>query len=197
MIAPANAITMTATFTGGYRGFFFDDEGSVHEPNIDAIANAGITKGCNPPANDMFCPGRRVTRGQMAAFLRRLLALPDAGVDYFTDDGGSTFEGDINALTAAGIGFGCTTTRFCPSGYLSRGEMAEFMVRAFDFDNPASTDFFIDDTGSPFETSINALRANNITLGCNQTASNRFCPSSTLIRAQMASFLARALGIAS
>ena len=35
------------------------------------LADAGITKGCNPPANDRFCPDDRVTRGQMAAFLNR------------------------------------------------------------------------------------------------------------------------------
>ncbi|MDH4117662.1 MAG: hypothetical protein OEW30_09755, partial [Acidimicrobiia bacterium] len=37
-------------------GSFSDDEGSVHEGDIEAIAAAGITKGCNPPANDRFCP---------------------------------------------------------------------------------------------------------------------------------------------
>jgi hypothetical protein len=31
-----------------------------------------VTKGCNPPANDKYCPGTTVTREQMAAFMRRL-----------------------------------------------------------------------------------------------------------------------------
>jgi hypothetical protein len=31
-----------------------------------------ITKGCNPPANDHYCPDNNVTRGQMAAFMQRL-----------------------------------------------------------------------------------------------------------------------------
>ena len=36
-----------------------------------AASTAGVTRGCNPPVNDRFCPGSNVTRGQMAAFLHR------------------------------------------------------------------------------------------------------------------------------
>lgn len=35
------------------------------------LAGAGVTLGCNPPTNDNFCPADNVTRGQMAAFLKR------------------------------------------------------------------------------------------------------------------------------
>jgi hypothetical protein len=52
---------------------FTDDNGSVFEANIEMLAAAGITKGCNPPVNDRFCPNDYVTRGQMAAFLQRAL----------------------------------------------------------------------------------------------------------------------------
>lgn len=41
----------------------------------DAIAwmkDNGVTVGCNPPANTNYCPEDNVTRGQMAAFMRRL-----------------------------------------------------------------------------------------------------------------------------
>ena len=52
---------------------FTDDDDSVFESPIEALAAAGVTRGCNPPANDRFCPGTSVTRGQMAAFLHRAL----------------------------------------------------------------------------------------------------------------------------
>jgi hypothetical protein len=52
---------------------FVDDDGSVFEVNIAKLAAAGITRGCNPPTNDRFCPDASVTRGQMAAFLHRAL----------------------------------------------------------------------------------------------------------------------------
>jgi hypothetical protein len=56
----------------GGGDLFDDDDGSIFEDDIDKLATAGITRGCNPPANPNFCPDRTVTRGQMAAFLHRV-----------------------------------------------------------------------------------------------------------------------------
>ncbi len=53
-------------------GKFTDDDTSVFEADIEWLADAGITLGCNPPTNDNFCPDKPVTRGQMAAFMHRL-----------------------------------------------------------------------------------------------------------------------------
>jgi hypothetical protein len=50
-----------------------DDDDSIFEADIEKLAAAGITKGCNPPTNNMYCPNNVVTRGQMAAFLHRAL----------------------------------------------------------------------------------------------------------------------------
>ncbi len=55
-------------------GTFVDDDGSIFESDIEWMATAGITKGCNPPTNTKFCPDDKVTRGQMAAFMRRALS---------------------------------------------------------------------------------------------------------------------------
>jgi hypothetical protein len=52
---------------------FIDDDASVFEADIDRLGTAGMTRGCNPPTNDRFCPTGYVTREQMAAFLRRAL----------------------------------------------------------------------------------------------------------------------------
>ena len=54
---------------------FADDEGHMHEGAINALAAAGITGGC---AEGRFCPNAGVTRGEMAAFLRRALAAAGA-----------------------------------------------------------------------------------------------------------------------
>jgi sugar lactone lactonase YvrE len=54
--------------------FFTDDDLSIFEDDINALAEAGITVGCNPPANDNFCPDDPFNRGQMAAFWRRALS---------------------------------------------------------------------------------------------------------------------------
>ena len=55
--------------------FFVDDTGSVFENVINEIADAGITLGCNPPTNNRYCPTNKVTRGQMAALVRRSVDL--------------------------------------------------------------------------------------------------------------------------
>lgn len=136
---PARAVTRAemASFLG--RAFelpiatddpFMDDDGSPHEPDIARIAAAGITRGCAP---GRFCPDDAVTRGEMAAFLVRAASLPPAdGSDAFSDDDGSPFEADIDALAAAGITLGCGPERFCPHGAVTRAEMAVFLVRLLD-----------------------------------------------------------------
>ncbi len=45
---------------------------NVHHDDVTWLAEADVTRGCNPPLNDRFCPGDSVTRQQMASFLRRL-----------------------------------------------------------------------------------------------------------------------------
>ncbi len=101
---------------------------------IEWLAARTITRGCNPPAGDLFCPDTTVTRGQMAAFLARALDLPATSTDYFTDDDGSIFENDINRLAASGITKGCNptegNTRYCPGTTVTRGQMAAFLARA-------------------------------------------------------------------
>ncbi len=56
--------------------FFVDDNTSTFEGDINAIATRGITRGCNPPTNSNYCPTSEVSRGEMAAFLKRGLELP-------------------------------------------------------------------------------------------------------------------------
>ena len=116
-------------------GIAFDDiGGTVFESNILKMATAGITKGCNPPANDEFCPNDNVTRGQMAAFLVRALGLTDIDTSIgFVDTGSSVFETNILKLATAGITRGCNppaNDRFCPNDYVTRGQMAAFLHRA-------------------------------------------------------------------
>ncbi len=89
-------------------GTFTDDDGSIFEGAIEAIAAEGITKGCNPPVNDRFCPDDNVTRGAMAAFLVRAKGYTDnGGGDLFIDDDGSIFENAIDRLGTAGVTKGC------------------------------------------------------------------------------------------
>ena len=106
---------------------FSDSEGTVFAEDVRRLAGAGITHGCGP---DAFCPGDRVTRGQMAAFLGRAFDLPPTDRDFFADDDGTVFEDDINRLAAAGITSGCDADSYCAERPITRAQMAAFLRRA-------------------------------------------------------------------
>ena len=176
-----------------WDGWFSDDDGSLFEADIDWIASKGISLGCNPPANTMFCPNSTVSRGQMAAFLARALDLPP-GPEKFVDDNDSIFEDAINSVAAAGITIGCnppTNDRFCPGDSVKRDQMAAFLVRALDLTEQLD-DPFTDDAGT-FEEDIEKLAAAGVTLGCNPPDNTKYCPGLNVTRGQMAAFLHRAL----
>ncbi|MDJ0498790.1 MAG: Calx-beta domain-containing protein [Acidimicrobiia bacterium] len=168
---------------------------SVFIQDIIWLAEEGITRGCNPPDNDQFCPDKTVTRGQMAAFLVRFLDLNaiDPTIE-FTDTAGSIFEQDILKLATAGITRGCNAdgSEFCPDKGVTRGQMAAFLVRAFGLTDNGGGDLFDDDDDSIFEDDIDKLATAGITRGCNPPDNTNFCPDKTVTRGQMAAFLHRA-----
>lgn len=113
--------------------WFVDDDDSVFEDDIDRLAAVGITLGCNPPDNTMFCPHAPVTRAQMASLLVRALDLKSgSGIDWFDDDDYSVHAADIDRLRAAAITFGCnppTENLFCPDTAVTREQMAALLRR--------------------------------------------------------------------
>lgn len=202
ILSVLTAMSLTTVAAAGdlpRGGTFLDDDGNVHEANIEAIAAKGITKGCNPPTNDLYCPDSSVTRGQMAAFLVRALGLPATDTDFFIDDDGSLFEFDINRLAAAGITKGCnppSNDRYCPDQQVTREQMAAFLVRAFGYTDAGGGGLFTDTKDTIFAADIDRLATAGVTKGCNPPDNDRYCPKSFVLRSQMASFLGRALGLA-
>ena len=63
---------------------FVDTEGSTHEANIDALAAAGITVGCQEEPLQ-FCASDPVRRSQMATFVARALGLVETPTTTPTD----------------------------------------------------------------------------------------------------------------
>jgi hypothetical protein len=146
-----------------------------------------ITSGCDP---DRFCPDDSVTRAQMASFLARALGLPAAADDWFTDDDTSTHEANINRIAEAGVTLGCDSGVYCPDDPVERAQMASFLARALALE-PSTADRFSDDDGSTHEANIDALADAAITQGC--STPGWFCPTDQVTRGQMAAFLYRAL----
>ncbi len=75
-------------------------DSNIFHADIAWLADNGVTLGCNPPANDQFCPSNNVTREQMAAFMKRLATkqVVDAGTlegqtsDDLTSNGFSVYH---------------------------------------------------------------------------------------------------------
>jgi serine protease len=113
---------------------FPDDDGSVHEPAIDALAALGIAVG---DARGRFRPDDPVTRAQMASFTIRTVevlrdaALPPAATG-FDDTGGSVHATNIDQLRELGIAAGVAPRRFVPDRPLRRDQMASFVARTLD-----------------------------------------------------------------
>ena len=64
IVAPLTAIAL--------HSFTDVPDSNIFHADIEWLAESGVTKGCNPPANTQFCPKQGVTREAMAAFLHRL-----------------------------------------------------------------------------------------------------------------------------
>jgi hypothetical protein len=167
-------------------GGFYDTHASAFGGDIAWLVQRGITSGCG---GGYFCPTTAVSREQMASFLTRAIGLPSAPADYFVDDWASQHQGDINRLAYAGITGGCSAVQYCPTGTVTREQMASFLVRALQLPT-TTTDYFTDDEHSVHEPDINRLAAAGITAGCTATT---YCPSGVVTREQMAAFLHRAL----
>ena len=177
---------------------FIDDDGHIFEGDIEWLAAEGITVGCNPPVNDRFCPDDLVTRGQMAVFLVRAMNYTDnGGGDLFIDDDGTFYEDSADKLGTAGVTNGCNppvNNEYCGGDFVTREQMAAFLVRAMGYTDNGGGDLFVDDDGSIFENDIDKLGTSGVTKGCNPPVNDRYCPGDFVTRGQMAAFLHRALG---
>lgn len=116
------------------RDHFPDDDGNVHEPNIDALAELGVVGG---KADGTYAPAETVTRAQMATFLVNAyetatgLTLRAVG-DAFTDDEGNVHETNIDKAATAGIVAGTSETTYTPTAVVRRDQMASFLARLVD-----------------------------------------------------------------
>ncbi len=99
----------------------------------------------------------------------------------------------VERLADLGItkGYATQPARYCPTEPVTHAQMASFLVRAFQLPQGPSNQF-TDTAGNTHETDINALATAEITIGCT-TEPALYCPSQDTTRAQMATFLTRAL----
>jgi hypothetical protein len=176
----------SSTVLVGSNPFRDVDPAGTHGGAIGRLALAGIVRGCAP---ERYCPGAAVTRGDLAAFVAAALGLDTSGVPRFTDVRLThPNAGAIAAVSDARILQGYSDGRFGPDDPLSRAQLASMLVRAFRL--PAVT------TRAPFSdvsatnthaANIAAAHAAGVTRGCGD--GKRYCGTTSVTRAQIASFL--------
>jgi M6 family metalloprotease-like protein len=179
-------------------GAFGDDDGSVHEAALDALASEGVLAGMEC-GEGLICPDEPLKRWEMAVWLVRVLDGADpAPVDAgrFVDvDAALWWAPFVERLFELAVTGGCASepARFCPDRAVTRAQMATFLVRAFDVEDAPSAAFVDVDAAGAHAASIDALAAAGVTAGCSRDPL-RYCPTGSVTRAQMATFLVRALG---
>ena len=169
---------------------------------VNQIHTARLTNGCSlfPP---LFCPERRISRGEMAALLIRAALGSDnfayPNLPYFDDvPQNHPFFKYIQKLRELAITSGCSATGvlYCPEADVTRLQMALFLIRAKfgslaavrglgNTTTPYFTDVAPESTEFPF---IQKMKDFGITSGCSAT---QYCPGSPISRGQTAVFLAR------
>lgn len=128
-------------------------------------------------------------------WVTQVFRLPTGGLSAassFNDVGSSSHADNIYRLYDAGVTSGCTTRSYCPTDQVTRAQMASFLARAKNLPEGATSGIFSDVNGGAHAGNIAALAHDRITSGCTST---RFCPTDTVTRAQMATFLANALDL--
>jgi hypothetical protein len=200
------AITVAGQTFRIWQGAQFGDVPTTHAfyDFIGKLSALGITLGCG---GGNYCPDANTTREQMAIFIERALGItnPPVPTQQTFQDVPPTLLGYpfIEDLVARGITAGCAAgppRLFCPTGSVTREQMAIFILRGLgvftppagpqtptfaDVPNSGATDFSYE--------FIEEFVKRGITSGC-ATGPLRYCPTALVTRGQMAVFLVRAFG---
>jgi hypothetical protein len=210
-------LNSTSTIVGDVRRF----QGTIHNPNTFAVTGVYAMATAYDAAGNVLdvtydLPnGGALAAGASAPYVMDIVAstpgvapyhhgriLADAfrsgsttayvtsWANYFDDLGTSNaFRSAIVWLAESGITSGCAAGRYCPDANVRRDQMATFLAQSLGLSG-AAPNAFSDDNGNTHEASINRIALAGITNGC---APNLYCPTATVRRDQMASFLATAL----
>ena len=169
--------------------------GTAYTFKIQATNNIGWSRSSNQATATPLRPRFVQPAPAAVEFVEPPLAEPQ----FMDVDPSSVHANNIQTLLAAGITTGCRTDppMYCPDRAVTRAQMASFVVRALKMHtaSPRKTERIIDvDPSSVHANNIDVLFAAGITTGCG-TELLRYCPDRAVTRAQMASFLARALDL--
>lgn len=175
----------------------YRDVTGAHLAGVEFLSTEGILEGtdCGPW---LFCPNAHLRRWELAVWLVRILqdAEPDpAGSSRFTDlDADQWWIPHVERLSVMGITRGCASepARFCPHQIVTRGQLASFVVRAFELRGPTEPgQWLLHSFGGPHTAGPDVLPPADILRPCGAEPP-RYCPHHPTTRGQAATLLFRA-----
>ena len=163
---------------------------------VSRLAADGVFEGTE--CDEGFCAADPIDRATMAVWTVRVLddadPAPVSSTRFADVDATHAHAAFMERLAALGVTQGCGDgTNFCPDGAVTRAETAVFLSRAFDLAEGPDPGFADVPAGAWYAADVAKLAASGITTGCGDGTD--FCPDQDTTRAQMATFLARALGL--
>lgn len=171
---------------------------STHYNAIVSLAEAGIVTGVT--ANS-YKPNANATRGEAALFIANALQLNLNNVvdPNFSDvPVGSKYYKAIAILTELGVVSGYSDGKFKPGNTLTRAQIAKMLTLAFSLQLASSSTTKFTDVNKIKDANtkkyIQTLVNNGVTTG---TTATTYSPNNNLTRAQLATFLYRALQLSS
>ena len=192
------AVAATAAASAGAQSGGFDDaaEDAFYSAPVAALAEAGVFAGTECAQG--FCPGDAIDRETMAVWVVRVLdgeEPPAVAESRFDDVDAASFHAPfIERMAELGVTTGCGDgTGFCPDRNVTRAQMAVFLTRAFGLPVDADPGFPDVPGDAWYVAAVSSLVASGITHGCGD--GTNFCPDDNTTRAQMATFLHRALNM--
>jgi len=159
---------------------------------VEDIAKAGITTGY---PDGTYRPNELVTRAQMAAFLARALKLniPDEcnSSPFYDVDTNTWFCPYVEAIKSEGVTTGYPDGSYGPNDYVTRAQMAAFLVKALHLNTqPCTSQPFSDvPTDVWYCPYVQAIKNAGITSGY---PDGTYRPDAVVTRAIMAAFIDKA-----
>ena len=190
---PAGKVNVEVTFMedNSMLNFFVDvPAGAYYYDAVLWAAENGITGGVD---DTHFAPDASCTRGQMVTFLWRAAGSPKvSGSNPFSDVSADAYYYDaVLWAVEKGITSGTSATTFAPDATVTRGQTVTFLYRAAG--SPAASGSGFSDVSSDayYADAVAWAVQQNITTG---TGNGQFSPDADCTRAQIVTFLYRAMG---
>lgn len=164
-----------------------DTNGHWAAETIEGFSRLGLIEGYN----GQFFPNNKITRGEMAVILNRLMSYQTASANSFSDLGDAFYTDAVLKANAAGVMLGSNGT-VRPTDPITRQEAAVLLCRALGLEGGGSVAQFSDrgQIASWAADAVGVMAAKKLLQGAN----GLFRPTEAITRAETVAILDRALG---